>query len=106
MRSDLQSVKRVPSSTFARAFAPKMSENVRYWFSSPQNGSNFSSSERPSKAVSRFPGGAVARNHRQHFFRSNWVKYDFDRGRIENNKVLTVIFCNWDPGEKREATLI
>ena len=75
-----------------------------------------------SRAVSRFSRGAVAGNHRQHFFDSTGSNTITIVHRIEKNvfcysiedsnriwpswieKVLTVIYCNWAPREApREA---
>ena len=69
------------------------------------------------RAVSRFSRGAVAGVTPSARFRSNWVKYDYNRpsdrkkrflgpigdsNRIDPfriEEVLTVISCNWAPGE-------
>ena len=67
-----------------------------------------------SRAVSRFSRGPVAGNHRQHIFDPTGPNTITIYDRIENNvifdpigvcnpvgsqKVLTVVSCNWAPGE-------
>ena len=63
MQLDLQSVKKVPFSTFAWAVARKMLE-----IGLPGLKMSRSFLQDLSRAVSRFSRGPVAGNHRQHFF--------------------------------------
>ena len=111
MRLDLQSVEKVPFSTFAWAFASKMLEigiaRLRMSRSFLHN---------LPRAVSRFSRGPVARNHRQHFLNQTGSNTIANVHRIETKRffpirsgnvvvleislietVLTAISCNWAP---------
>ena len=112
MQLDLQSVEKIPFRTFAWAFAPKM---LKTGF--PRLRMSRSFLQDLSRAVSRFSRGWVAGSHRQHFFDSTGSKtitIVHDLGKKKNSirsgviivfwpnwieKVLTVISCNWAPGE-------
>ena len=106
MQLDLQSVANVLFRTFAWVFfAAKMFE-----IGLPRLRMSRSFLQDLSRAVSRFARGPVAGNHRQHFFDptgSNTIDYNHprsDRQRVIE-KVLTVISCNWAPGEARNSSV-
>ena len=108
MQLDLQSVEKVPFSTLAWVFAPKMFE-----IGLPRLRMACSFLQDLSRAVPRFSRGPFAGNRLQHFFDPTGLQtpigskiafFDpiIDCNRISPSwieKELTVISCNWVSGE-------
>ena len=81
MQLDLQSVEKVPFSSFAGAFAPKMLE-----IGLPRLSRSRSFPQDLSRAVFLFSRGPFAANHHQHFSDPTGSKYDYNIRSDRNNE--------------------
>ena len=101
MQLDLQSVEKVPFSTFACAFAPKMLEislprlrMSRRFLQDLSKRFVFMVTCNESTAVSLFSRGPVAGDHRQHFFDSSGSNIITTPDRIEKTFFFNPIGYN------------